>query len=411
MTRILLADKLHSSTVTALQALPAVELINKPELTADNLAENMAGVDVLVVRSTKVNAAALAAGDALGLVIRAGAGVNTIDVAEASHRGVYVANCPGKNSVAVAELALGLMLAADRRIPDNVAQLRAGKWNKKAFSKARGIHGRTLGIIGTGAIGVETIKRAQAFGVKVIAWSRSLTPSRAEELNVEQVTDLQELARRSDIVSVHLALAPETKKLLGHAFFNSLRPGTIFVNTSRAEVVDGEALLQALKDKRIVAGLDVFDNEPGGGEAEFTHDIRALENMYGTHHIGASTDQAEQATGDEVVRIISLFISGGEIPNCVNLRRTAQAPGGLVIRHHDRVGVLAAVLSVLKEQGYNVQEMSNQIFDGTEAAACARIMTGTAPTQEVADKVAACDGVIHVTRIVSEPQREPAGVH
>ncbi|MHB2021620.1 MAG: NAD(P)-dependent oxidoreductase, partial [Candidatus Xenobia bacterium] len=226
MTRILLADKLHPSTLTQLEALSGVEVINRPELSAETLPEHLRDVDVLVVRSTRVTAAALAAGGALGLVIRAGAGVNTIDVKEASHRGVYVANCPGKNATAVAELALGLMLAIDRRIPDNVIALREGRWNKKGFSKARGIKGCTLGIIGTGSIGTEVIQRAQPFGMQVIAWSRSMNATRAAELGIDAVADLEELARRSDIVSVHVALTPETKQMLGQAFFAAMRPGT-----------------------------------------------------------------------------------------------------------------------------------------------------------------------------------------
>lgn len=399
MTRVLVADKLHATALSALKAIPGVELVNRPELTADTLPQNLEDVGVLIVRSTKVTAAALAAGNALGLVIRAGAGVNTIDVAEASHRGVYVANCPGKNSAAVAELAMALILAADRRIADNVIQLRQGRWNKKGFSKAVGIKGRVLGIVGTGAIGQELIDRARGFGVEIIGWSRSLTPEKAAEMGIEAVPTLLDLARRADIVSVHLALVGDTRGLLGTEFFETLKPGTIFVNTSRAEVVDGEALRKALRDGRIFAGLDVFDQEPAGGEAEFTNDLRTFDNLYGTHHIGASTDEAEKATGEEAVRIVNCFVSGSEIPNCVNLRKATVSAGGLVIRHEDRVGVLAGVLDILRENGYNVQEMSNQIFDGSGSAACARVMTSVVPSDEVVKQLGTCDGVIHVTPV------------
>jgi len=400
MTRVLVADKLHPSTVTALSEREDVELIDRPELTAETIPEHVTSADVLVVRSTKVTAAALQAGSSLGLVIRAGAGVNTIDVAEASRRGVYVANCPGKNAAAVAELAIGLILAIDRRIPDNVFQMRSGRWNKKGFSKARGIKGRTLGIVGMGSIGREVVERAKPFGVNVIAWSRSLSPRRATEMGVEHVDDLLALAGRADIISVHLALAGETRGLLGEAFFGALKPGAIFVNTSRAEVIDAAAFNEALRGNRIFAGLDVHENEPAGGEGEFTSDARHFENMYGTHHIGASTDQAEQAIGDEVVRIVDVFASGGEIPNCVNLRRSGSSPGGLVIRHEDRVGVLAGVLDILREQGVNVQEMENQIFDAPGAAACARIMLGQVPDERLVERIAThCEGVFHVTRV------------
>lgn len=399
MTRVLVADKLHPSAVAGLQALPGVEVVNRPELTAETLPSQVDGFDVLVVRSTKVNKATLEAGDDLGLVIRAGAGVNTIDVAEASHRAIYVANCPGKNAAAVAELTLGLMLAIDRRIPDNVFALRSGRWNKKGFSKAHGIKGKTVGIIGTGSIGREVIARLRPFGVHMLAWSRSLTDHSAAELGVERTRDIIDLASRSDIVTVHVALAPDTRQMLDSNFFCAMRNGTVFINTSRAEVVDVTAQFEAIKENRIFAGLDVFDNEPATGEAPFENSLKDLDNVYGTHHIGASTDQAEQATGDEVVHIVQIFKSGGEIPNCVNLRHNVVNPGGLVIRHEDRVGVLAGILEVLKERGYNVQDMSNQIFDGQHAAACARIMLSTAPDSDVVEYVSRCDGVVHVTLI------------
>src|ERR1700752_4575284 len=170
--------------------------------------------DVLIVRGTKVTEPMLAAGP-LKLVVRAGAGYNTIDVGAASRRGIYVANCPGKNSIAVAELAFALILALDRRIADNVIALRAGEWNKKEFSKARGLFGRTLGLVGVGKIGQEMIPRARAFGMPVIAWSRSLTAERAAALGIELKTTAKEVAAAADIVSVHLALNAETRSLLG----------------------------------------------------------------------------------------------------------------------------------------------------------------------------------------------------
>src|SRR6185503_8821032 len=149
--------------------------------------------DLLVVRSTKVTEPMMDAGR-LSLIFRAGAGYNTIDVAAASKRGIYVSNCHGKNAIAVAELAIGLLLSLDRRIPDNVIALRAGKWNKAEFSKARGIFGRTLGLIGVGQIGREMIPRAKALGMRVIAFSRSLTDASAAELGIERKASMGEVA-------------------------------------------------------------------------------------------------------------------------------------------------------------------------------------------------------------------------
>jgi len=169
--KVLIADRFEQEGLDALRAL-GLDVTYQPDLKEAALAEALArtGADILVVRSTKVSDAILDAGE-LSLVVRAGAGYDTIDVKSASRRGIYVSNCPGKNAVAVAELAFGLILALDRRIPDNVAELRAGRWNKKEFSKAQGLHGRTLGILGFGSIGQEVARRAQAFGMNLAIWS------------------------------------------------------------------------------------------------------------------------------------------------------------------------------------------------------------------------------------------------
>src|SRR6266851_2151922 len=208
---VLIADKFEQSGRDGLQAI-GCEISFQPDLKDDALVEAIgtAKPDVLVVRGTKVTELMLAAGP-LKLIVRAGAGYNTIDVAAASRRGIYVSNCPGKNSIAVAELAFALILALDRRITENVITLRKGEWNKKEFSRARGLYGRTLGLIGVGKIGQEMIPRAHAFGMPVVAWSRSLTPERAASLGIEQKVTPQEVARSADIVSVHLALKPETR--------------------------------------------------------------------------------------------------------------------------------------------------------------------------------------------------------
>src|SRR5918996_384294 len=226
--RVLIADKFEQSGRDGLQAL-GCEISYQPDAKDDALVEaiRQTAPDVLVVRGTKVTEPMLDAGP-VKLVVRAGAGYNTIDVAAASKRGIYVSNCPGKNSIAVAELAFALILALDRRIADNVIALRRGEWNKKEFSKARGLYGRTLGLIGTGGIGQEMIPRARAFGMNVIAWSRSLTSARAAALNVERVETVQEVARRADVVSVHLALKPETRSIIGADVFNAMKEGTIF---------------------------------------------------------------------------------------------------------------------------------------------------------------------------------------
>ena len=393
--KILLADKLHPHSVQALQAISGVEVLNQPSLGPDDLPQAIAGVEILIVRSTKVNAATIAAADRLGLIIRAGSGYNTIDVEGASAKGVYVANCPGKNSTAVAELAVGLMLALDRNLADNVIDLRNGKWNKGKYGKAQGFKGRTVGLVGLGAIGQETAERLRPFGVKLLAWSRSLTQQRAEAHGLEYVPNLIELAGRCDVISLHLALSADTRGLIGKDFFAAMQKDAFLINTCRAEVVDQKALLEAMQTKNIRMGTDVFEGEPSGKDGEFASEISQHANCYGTHHIGASTDQAELDTGLEAARIVQAFVSGQPIPNCVNLRKPPSSASAITVRHQDRVGVLAGVFGVLKENGVNVQEMENLVFSGAKAAS-ARILVEDLVSPQVVAALEKCDGVLHV---------------
>jgi len=366
---VLIADSLSSVCVEGLQAAGCTIHMD-PSLSGDTLAEALEAQspDVLVVRSTKVDAAAFAAAPGLMLVVRAGAGTNTIDVRTASSRGVYVSNCPGKNAVAVAELAWGLILAADREIPNTVRDLRAGQWNKKRYEGGYGLAGRTLGIVGLGQIGAEMVPRALAFGMDVVAWSHGMTEAQAKALRVRRVETIEELAAASDVVTVHVALVPATRGLIGADFFAQLRPGAIFVNTSRGEVVDEGALLTAVEERGLRCGLDVWCDEPAKSPAPFDRALARHERVFGTHHIGASTAQAQEAVADEVVRIVASFKRTGVVPNCVNLCETSVATHVLIVRHRDEVGVLASVLDAIQAAGINVQEMENVIFEGSEAA-------------------------------------------
>jgi D-3-phosphoglycerate dehydrogenase len=386
--KVLIADKFEESGRIGLRTI-GCEISFQPDLKDDALVEAIAKEkpDVLIVRGTKVTEPMLAAGP-LKLVVRAGAGYNTIDVGAASARGIYVANCPGKNSIAVAELAFALILALDRRVADNVIALRAGQWNKKEFSKARGLFGRTLGLVGVGKIGQEMIPRAKAFGMPVVAWSRSLTPEKAESLGVERKDSPLAVAAAADVLSVHVALKPDTKLLINSDFFKAMKDGAYFINTSRGEVVDQDALTEAIHTKGIRVGLDVFAAEPTSATGEFADAIAQEPNVYGTHHIGASTDQAQEAIAAETVRIVKTFKETGQVPNVVNLAAHTPATHRLVVRHRDRPGVLARVLDAIKAEQINVQEMENIIFEGAEAAV-ARINLDKAPSNGTLDQLRA----------------------
>lgn len=368
-------------------------VLYQPELKDAALAEALeaSGAQVLIVRSTSVTETMLDAGR-LSLIVRAGAGVNTIDVAAASRRGIYVSNCPGKNAVAVAELTFALMLALDRRVPANDAGLKAGAWNKKEFSKAAGLHGRRLGLIGFGHIGQEVAQRARAFGMPVTVWSRRFTSdadSRRQAIDrfgVEVGDTPEDVVARADIVSIHLALTKETRGFVSAELLRHLRPGAMLINTARAEVLDYPALASVIGEKGLRVGLDVFANEPSPAEAPFTDAIAMLPNVIGTHHIGASTDQAQEAIAAETVRIVRSFVETGRVPNVVNLARQTPATHMLVVRHHDKPGVLAHIFDRLRVANLNVQETENIIFDGAHAAV-ARINLDGEPSTDTMNAI------------------------
>ncbi|HUE85511.1 MAG TPA: NAD(P)-dependent oxidoreductase [Vicinamibacterales bacterium] len=384
--KVLIADKFEQSGIDGLQAA-GCDVQYDPDLKDEGLvgALRASGAQVLVVRSTPVTEPMLDAGQ-LSLIVRAGAGVNTIDVAAASRRGIYVSNCPGKNAVAVAELTFALILALDRRVADNVSDLRRGKWNKKEFSKARGLFGRTLGLLGFGNIGQEVASRARAFGMPVTVWSRRFTGNAelralaAEQGGIQVMESAGQVAGCADVISIHLALSKDTRGFVNAGVLEQIQPGAMLINTARAEVLDYAALADAVRTKGLRVGLDVFANEPAAAEGPFEDPLLALPNVIGTHHIGASTVQAQEAIAAETVRVVKAFAETGRVPNVVNLAKRTPATHMLVVRHRDRPGVLAHVFEQLRQAHLNVQETENIIFEGAEAAV-ARINLDGAPPE------------------------------
>ena len=321
--KVLIADTFEREGIEAMRAL-GCEVVSEPGLRSENLAGALGTHDpaVLIVRSTKVDKAAIGAGGSLRLIVRAGSGYDNIDCEAAAARGVAVCNCPGMNAVAVAELAMGLLLCCDRRLPDQTNDLRDGKWDKKGYAKARGLKGRVLGVVGLGAIGKELVHRASAFGMTIHVWSRSMTAARAEEIGAawwgNTRADLLTLAEASDAVSVHVALSDETRGLCGGEFFSRLKPGAYFINTARGPVVDADALAGAVRERGVCCGLDVWPDQPAPTDTVFADPLARLPGVYGSHHCGASTDQAQMAVAEEAVRIVSVFMETGRFENRVN---------------------------------------------------------------------------------------------
>ena len=364
---------------------------------------------MLVVRSTTVTAGAIAASATLSLIVRAGAGFNNIDVAAASARGIYVCNTPGRNAVAVAELTMGLMIALDRQIADAASELRSGNWDKPRYSGARGLKRRSLGIVGLGRIGLEVADRAAGFGMRLHAVRRDgrdpETHRRIEELNITLHGGVADMAAVCDVLSLHLS---GTEQVVDSAVLAAMPPGAILLNTARAGLVDSEALIAAMDSKGVRAGLDVFDDEPGGATATFTSRLVQHPNVVATPHIGASTEQAQEAVASAIVKVVRAY-AAGRIVNCVNLETGRVGSHVIVVRHEDRVGVLAAVLGVLRRHDLNVAGMENRVFRDSTAAVATMDLSGIMPPA-VRDEIAALPHVYHVEiRPVPSAEVAPGG--
>ena len=402
--RLLIADKLHPRAIEELRTLP-VEVVYDPDVTRESLEAKIGGVGILVVRSTEVTSEAIGKARQLHLIVRAGAEFSTIDVRAASRRGIYVANCPGKNAAAVAELVFGLLLGIDRRIPDAVASLRAGRWERGKFGGAEGIHGKTLGIAGYGAVGREVAARARCFGLHTVAWSRSLSASKAAELGVGHAASLADLAARSDVLSLHLPLTDRTRGVVDAAVLEALPPRAILLNTARADLIDYTALRDAIAKRHLRVGLDVFPEEPKGHTSRaYPSDLLAPTTtpgagfVYGTPHIAASTDQAQLAIAIETVRVVRSFLLEANVPNVVNVSASSTARFQVVIRMVDKVGTLANVLNVIKRHGINVEEVANTIFEGG-VASCAKLRVVSRLGEACLAEIHAFEEVLHVDMV------------
>lgn len=395
--RVLFADTFEQSGLDAVAA-SGFEIDYRPDLQAKDLAAAVEKADVLVVRSTRVDGDVFEKPGPLSLVIRAGAGTNTIDSDAAARHAVFVANVPGKNAVAVAELTMGLILALDRRIADNVAAARAGVWDKKTYSQAEGLLGKTLGIIGLGQIGLAVAERADAFGLRVVVVDKErdlATRERMKAASIQTVPTEADLVEQADIVTIHVPGSPDTKGLVDAAFLARLKPGAILINTSRGDVIDEQALIEAIEQKGLRVGIDVFEDEPTSGTGEFASALACHPLVYTTHHIGASTAQAQEAIAAEVVSMIRDY-DRGLVRNVVNLKAPPPVGSILVVRHFDRVGVLSAVLAALRKAGINVQEMQNQVFAGAGTSVASIHVQGEIPP-DVFGEVSANPDVIFAT--------------
>jgi D-3-phosphoglycerate dehydrogenase len=391
--KVLVADKFPDKYIQQMKDLD-LDVIYQPKLGEKDLPEAAKDVDILVVRSTVVNEETIKNSKKLNLIIRAGSGVNNINIAAANKKGIYVANCPGMNAVAVAELAIGLMLSLDRFIPDNVADFKKGVWNKDKYSKGQGLKGKTLGIIGVGNIGKEVAKRAHAFEMNV--YGKDIT--RIEGVQIKDFSEMNQLLPLCDIMTIHLPATPETKGLFNKKMFSYMKDGALIVNTSRQDVIAEDDLLEAIKEKNIRYACDVFKGEPEAKTGEVKSKLQDNPNVYVTHHIGASTAQAQDAVAEETINIINHFIHSGVIDHWVNRARVSDSHYQLVVKHFDKPGVLASVLDLLRAGSINIEEIENVIFDGGIAASCTMKLKNAA-SSDMLKKMSENPNVISVSHV------------
>jgi|BEDMetMinimDraft_2_1075160.scaffolds.fasta_scaffold04713_2 D-3-phosphoglycerate dehydrogenase len=309
--RILVADPLAEDGIKRLKQVGLVDV--KLKLSEDELVQDIGEYDALVVRSeTKVTARVIEAAKRLKVIGRAGVGIDNIDVATATKKGIMVVNAPSGNIIAAAEHTIALMLALARRIPQADLSVRRGEWTRSKFQGSE-IRDKTLGIIGLGNIGVEVAKRAKGLDMKVIAYDPIIPQDRAEQYGVKLV-DLNELLSLSDFVTLHVPLTDSTRNLIGRAELNLMKPSAVLINCARGGVLDEQALYEALKDGKIAgAALDVFASEP-----PINSPLLELDNVVLTPHIGGSTKEAQISVAYEVADEIAAVLSGGFARHVIN---------------------------------------------------------------------------------------------
>lgn len=394
--RILVACDLPELALEQLRAL-ASDVVYEPDLSAAQLRDAVGDVGILVVKSTRVSPETLDRATGLQLIVHAGSGAGEISIEEASAAGVFVSHCPQTHATAVAELTMGLILALDRRIVENAVAMREGRWIRSQFTDAHGLAHRTIGILGYGEIGRQVARRARAFNMRVVAWAPDLTAEAPHEPDVEFCNWPRELARMSDIVTVHAVADDEDEHdvIVDAEFLESLPAGAYLVHMGRPGAIDQNALIEAIQSRNLRVATDVYISEPASDTARARFRIAEQPGVVCTQHIGALTQQARGATAAEVVRIIRAFLVSGELTNCLNLADRSPATWQLVLRLRDQVGVMAAVLEAVRADGINAEEITSRVFTGAKAAWCT-IALDERPSTEALEAIRALPDVLHL---------------
>jgi D-3-phosphoglycerate dehydrogenase len=344
MPRVLICDSLEAAGVELLTSA-GIEVDNRTGLTGEALQSALQEADGVIVRSaTKITAALLAEPGRLKAIARAGVGVDNIDVAAATRKGVVVMNTPGGNTVSAAEHTIALMMALARHVPSADAGMKAGKWDRNKYVGTQ-VTGKTLGVIGLGRIGREVADRALGLGMEVLAFDPFVTPEKAAELGYTAVASVGELVPEVDFLTVHVPLTAETKGLIGAKEFAAMKKSARVLNVARGGIIDEQALADALRLKTIAgAGVDVFTAEPPPPD----HPLLTAPNIVLTPHLGASTVEAQENVAVEAAQLLADFLLRGIVANAVNMAAVDRAELEALKHHVDlarRLGLLQAQMA------------------------------------------------------------------
>lgn len=393
--KILVACPLPGNMLPELRAL-GTEVNYQPELTAERLEELIPDVAVLVVSRLRVSPEAIEAGHALQLIVRAGTDTSNIAIEEASAAGIFVANCPYTDAIAIAELIIGLLVALDRRVLESSVTRCESERAQPARVDSLGLAGRRLGMLGFGPVEREIAKRARAFEMDVLAWSPGLTPELAAESQVQFCPWPRELARQSDAVTVYAAGQGAKDLLVDAEFLRNMRAGAMFVHVGHPAALDQQALLKVARERGLRVACDVSSPQlPDSDTGRITARLQALPGVIGTCRLADRTQQMQDATAREVVRVIREFVIAGEAVNCLNLSEHSPATWQLVLRLRDKPGVLASIVEAVRADGINIEGVTTRLFTGARAAWC-KVALDERPSNDTLSAIRASDGVLHL---------------
>ncbi len=339
--KVLVTERLSEAGIRALEEHAEVEV--RLGLAPEELAESISAYDALVIRSaTLADARLLERADNLKVVGRAGIGLDNVDIEAATRQGIMVVNAPQSNVLSAAEHTMALLLAQARNIPQAHAALVSGVWDRERWQGVE-LHGKALGIVGLGRVGTLVAQRANAFGMRLLAFDPYLAAGRAAQMGVQMVDTVEEVCRRADFLTIHLPKTPETLGIIGRAELASAKPGLRIVNTARGGLVDENALVEALREGRVGgAAVDVFDGEP-----VTEHPLFGLDNVVVTPHLGASTLEAQDKAGMAIAEQVGLALNGEFVPYAVNLEVGPDIPETVrpYLRLAERLGRVAVALA------------------------------------------------------------------